>query len=157
MRKRILAVAGVAALVMGTSAVIAGARGGVEYGGQIEKDPNTFIGFDVEGSGKHKTVEGLFTNGVSVACDNDAFSGRQGNLSIEKALKVKKNGSFKGKETRVLPVRAIGVPTKYKVSVKGKVKGKKAKGTVSVGLLGNDAHCYSGSLKWKAKKPAPAG
>ena len=155
MVRKIVAVSALVALSLALTATLAAARIATDFGGRIEKDPNTFIGFDMSGSGKHKQVTGLFVDQVNVACDNDAFSGRQGTLQLSKSLKVNSKGAFKGSNTQNLPVRAFGVPTKYKVSVKGKIKRKKAKGTVVVGLLGNNAHCYSGTLRWKATDPPP--
>jgi hypothetical protein len=133
-------------------------RGSVDYGGTVEKDPNTAIAFDVNGPAKHRKVQSLTVYGVNVACDADSFSGRQGTLAFgDKALKVTKKGKFKGSVTKNLLVRAVGFPTKYSIQISGKIKGKKAGGTVSVHLSGGGTHCYSGSLKWKAKKPPPNG
>lgn len=153
-RRTLIGLSLCAVLVMSAVAV-AVAGSSPEYGGRIEKDPNTFLGFDLTGKAHNQTVKHGSANQVNVACTLDGFSGRLGTIKI-KAAKVT-NGKFSGKGSgSLLQMRAVGFPETYAYKIKGKIKGKNASGTISVTAKGQGNRCYSGILKWKATKPPPA-
>lgn len=151
MRTKAIAAASLATLLIGAWAGTASAGDGPEYAGRIEKDPTTWFGFDVSGSGDSRKVKHLFVFNVSVAC-NDGDGGRRGFLQVGRNFNVSKQGRFHG-TGRAVQLTKQNAPT-YFVRVSGKLKpsGKKAAGEVELKLAG-DTRCYSGTLDWKARKP----
>ena len=144
-----------------TAAALAGGNfSNNDFQGHIEKDPGTFMGFDLDSGGSKVTH---IAAGLKIQC-NDGETGKS-LLKGKGSLKVKGNGSFSGKmktkpiQNRVGRGSAELFDGRLEVSGKlqkhGKAKGQVG-GTFSFFLNrgGNKVHCYSGLVNWKAKKGA---
>jgi len=139
-----------------------------KYEGRVERDPNTYFGFDVtkqRGVAKVKKVTAL----VRYNCNNG--DGGMAAARVKGRLRVK-DGRFAGTlSARQDPVRAslprLGPPgsSRFQYRVKGELLGNgRAKGTIDATLRFNKAappprgggtvRCYSGKLDWKAKRGA---
>ncbi|CAN5547310.1 hypothetical protein BH10ACT11_BH10ACT11_04490 [soil metagenome] len=151
MRIRFVTVTVAAVLVVGLGVGTASAGGGPQYQGSVEKDPNTFLGFDVTGSGKHRKVKNFSAGRIAVACDSQSSDGRAGELKFVRALKVNKKGKFGGTASAKPVFRQALIPN-FKMTVHGKL-GRKGKATGTLELNSTGVRCYTGALNWKAKKP----
>jgi hypothetical protein len=145
-----------AAICIGALALPAVALGGPppdpEYGGKIDGKKSRYIGFDIKGSGNNRTLKNMFIVNVPFHdCDDPADDGKQGG-GFEGAFDIDGNGRFGGTETDMFR-RHRGTPTGLKYTLKGKVDGNRAEGSLETKVLGTN--CKSGKVEWEAKKPAP--
>ncbi len=144
------------------------AQAGVErdYTGRAEKDPNTFIGFDL--AKKHgKTRVAHFLATLPYTCAGESGGGGSAAATAKGSLVVKDDRTFSGKlktgnfQTRGNVQRGLG-PTRGDYRIEGKLgKHGKAAGTIAGELFFNQTmrggqqqqvRCYTGGLDWKAKK-----
>jgi hypothetical protein len=159
-RAQLLAVAGVGvlALAVPAQAGFGPAELDNEYEGRAERDPFTYVGFDV-GNGKVAKV----TAQLHYACDD----GDQGRARARTKGKLKLDGNrFAGtlRATRDFIANRGGSPGRIKYRVSGKLKsGGRAKGEIDAEIrfrspemrgLGELVRCYSGRVDWKAQRGA---
>jgi hypothetical protein len=159
-KKTLIAVVLTSALILAIAASAWG-RGSFsdnQYQGHAERDPGTFVGFDLEkhdGKTKVTRVQAL----LRFNCVGS--SGGQGLVAGKGSLPVKSNGSFSGSlRGKFMGGRGVPPPTStLKISGKlqkhGKAKGKIAS-TIQFQsqMRGGPSHCYTGEVDWKAKKGA---
>lgn len=162
-RRAAIGVAIAASALMATQA-IAGPPDN-DYEGRAEKDPSTYVGFNVDGSNGDKKISKVKAS-LSYTCRN----GNGGGLyaMTKGKLRVKPDHTFAG----TLKVSGKSViarggsenpfsDMKYRFEGKLGKKGK-AKGTIDASLryAGATARgsastvCYTGELDWKAKRGA---
>jgi hypothetical protein len=131
-----------------------------DFQGHIQKDPGTFMGFDLESGGSKVTH---VTAAVKVQCTD----GETGKILMKgkDSLNVGGNGSFSGKMgTKKLQNPGSDVPLSGgRLEVSGKVSNGQAKGKVGGSFdfllqrargVAQKVNCYSGLVSWKAKKGA---
>ena len=166
MRRVQLAVAaglGLAALAVPASAGFGPQDLDNQYEGRAERDPLTYVGFNiVKKQGEQKVAK--LTAHLPYTCDN-GDSGRA-RARVKGKLRVSAD-RFAGtlRVTRV-PVEARGgsSPGRIKYRVKGKLQENgKAKGEIDAEIRftptkmrggGDQVRCYTGRLDWKAKRGA---
>ena len=86
-------------------------------------------------------------------CDDPANNGKDGG-EFEGVFPIDNQGKFGGTKTDIFPRERGEMPTGIKYTLKGKLDGTRAEGTLDMKLLGTN--CKSGKVEWKAKKPVPA-
>ena len=122
-----------------------------EYGGRIERDPNAFFGFDVVNRNGHRVVTNMFVINIPTACFDPGDDRRQTG-PLEGSLRVRGGGRFRGTRTNEFRPRGT-IATGLKYTVRGRLDGSRAKGTINIRIEGSN--CYTGTLSWRAKKPPP--
>jgi hypothetical protein len=156
------AIGGLAAIALAVPAMAGPDPFEREYEGRAERDPNTFVGFDVSGTGDSRKV-GEVTALVTYGCDNGDGGDAAG--TVEGKLKVEDDrfrGTLRGTP---LPFRAAAArgpgPSRIKYRIKGRFgKRGKARGTLDATLTftptrgTNLVRCYTGELDWKARRGA---
>jgi len=151
-----------AAISIGAIALPAVALGGFEqtpeYGGELEKKEDHYLGFDVKGSGGDRKIKNAFGVNVPFKCEDSSDNGTQSG-DLEKSVPVKANGSFDEKvkftPTPSMPRRGGADEIRYRLA--GDLEGDKATGFIRIELLrsGPNNDCDSGKQDFKVKKPAP--
>jgi hypothetical protein len=151
------------AISIGATALPAVALGGPpatpEYGGELEKKDNHYLGFDVKGSGGDRKITNKFAVNVPFKCEDSDDNGTQSG-DLERSVPVKANGSFD--ETHKYTLRPTvprrgGGGEKLRYRLAGDLDGDKATGFVRIELLSNGPNndCDSGKQHFKVKSPAP--
>lgn len=141
-----------------------------EFEGLAERDPYTYVGFDVAKKRDEKKVAKV-TAHLAYACD----SGETGRAldRVNGKLSIDEDGEFAGTlrgttdPTTMRSTLRGGNPRNVKYRLKGKLKSKKkAKGTIDAQLRftpgppvsvrgeAEPVRCYTGALDWKAKRGA---
>lgn len=128
-----------------------------EYEGRAERDPDTYLGFDVVRANGGKKVA-KFSAFLKYHCAGDsggnAYARARGRLGIA-------NRRFAGTlEADQFPTRAaMGAPDRIRYRVRGKFRrGGVARGRIDAELFLNDGtRCYSGELDWRARRGAETG
>jgi hypothetical protein len=139
-----------------------------DYEGKVERDPFTYLGFDVVQQGGGKRIA-RFTAHLAYNCSNG--SGGRATARARGKLKVR-DGAFAGKlsvREEDIPVRATGArrgaPLEMTYDVSGELRrGGRARGRVD-GVIrfegaprGTDPfRCYSGRVDWRAERGADTG
>jgi hypothetical protein len=154
------------AVAAGVGALAIPAQAGMEkfeneFEGVAERDPYTYVGFDVVKKQGEKKVAKV-TARLSYACD-DGDGGRADDR-VDGKLDVGPDGKFAGTlRGTTIPTRGGARDVKYRF--KGKFTSKrKAKGTINATLRFTPVssprgdvervRCYTGILDWKAKRGA---
>ena len=144
-----------AAACIGAIALPAVALGGPpdpEYGGKIDGKKSRYIGFDIGGGGNNRILKNMFIVNVPFSdCDDPADDGKTGG-GYEGKFQIDANGKFEDTKTDDF-TRRHGGATGLKYTLKGKLDGNRAEGTLKTKVLGTN--CKSGTVEWVAKKPAP--
>lgn len=122
-----------------------------QFQGRIDGIRGTYIGFDQKGK------KGLKKFGMvaPIACGDVAGGNIIPFPIFSKRIPVKyPKGSKTGKFSIKLDVRDAGVKLGT-IKINGTRKGKVLKGTISVSVnLGPPGRCFTGVMKWKAKRGA---
>ena len=129
-----------------------------EYGGELEKKADHYLGFDVKGSGGDRKIKKTFAVNVPFKCDDPDDNGTESG-TLDKSVAVKGNGSFDETNTFVpMPsARKGGGLKKIRYRLAGDLDGDKATGFVRIELFANGPNndCDSGKQHFKVKRPAP--
>jgi hypothetical protein len=150
-KKRIYAGALAACLAVPAVAFGGGVVSDPDYGGKVEGDPNTYFGFDVVKRNGVKRIKRMFVVNIPFGCPDAEQDGRQTG-DLEGAIKVRADGRFaKTRSYNFGDMRGNATGIKY--TVRGRLRGDRARGTFNIRLRGSG--CYSGTLRFRAKKPAP--
>jgi hypothetical protein len=134
------------------------------YEGKVERDPATYLGFDVvKENGKKKVTK------VTARLGYNCTSGGSGYGSARAAGRLKvKGGSFAGKvrvPSEDIPVRAAGARRGSELAMTYDIRGDllrggRARGRIDAeirfGAARGDAadRCYSGRVDWRAERGA---
>jgi len=152
MRGVVIAAACVAAIALPSMAVGLGDDPfDPEYGGKIDDKKNRYIGFKIAGKGNDRVLKKMFIVNVPFTCEDPADSGRDGGF-FQGKFEVDRNGRFSGTRKEDFR-RRHGGPSGLEYTLKGKLEGKTAEGTLDTTVLGSN--CESGKVEWVAKKPPP--
>lgn len=128
-----------------------------QYEGRAERDPSTWIGFDVirrDGKRKVTRVEGY----LPYHCDDG--DGAHGYGVVRGKLAVRERGRFAGKLMGD-EVLARGADDRLTYDIAGRLRGGgRARGTIDavvtfIGMSGR-VRCYTGELDWRAQRGADA-
>lgn len=120
-----------------------------QFQGRIGKSNYSYIGFDLKGNKLKKTGVA-----IPIVCGDSTMGSVLAFPRAKKAIKVKyANGSQKGSFSATVPSTIPAISGSAKITIKGTVKGKRMKGTVSVRAnLPPYGKCFSGLYKWSAKR-----
>jgi len=145
-------------------ACVTAAQAGVlrDYGGRVEKDPNTLIGFNLaKQDGKTRVVKIIAA--LPYSCEGTTSEGGSALAKAKGSLVVKSDKTFSGKlKTGSFQTRGAmrrGGPSRGDYKITGKLgKHGAAKGTITGELFleqtmprgGPEVRCYTGGLDWKA-------
>lgn len=154
-RKYLFAVSALAA-----ASLAAPASAGIDdnqWQGRVERDPNTYFGFDIDRtqSGKKVAKVGAY---LGYSCTNGnqirAYARIPGRLAV-------KNGRFAGilRDDNPPSRSARGTADSITYRVRGRfLRGGKARGRIDAELTystpGGLGRCYSGDLDWRARRGA---
>jgi hypothetical protein len=166
MKRTLIVLALAGALVMSFAATAwAGSFSDADYQGRAEKDPGTFVGFDLDkqqGVTKLTHLETILKNQCTDGEGGQFFSDGKG------SIRVRDDNTFSG-TLRGQFVNRGGPVSNYKFKLSGKLqKHGKAKGKISSSFdfiamrRGGSDRCYTGTLDWKAERgaivnPVPQG
>lgn len=125
-----------------------------DYGGHIESDPAAYFGFEVNKTGGERKFQQGFFYGENISCTIQSYDGRLGIRTVNRSLRIDGKGRFSGTGEGQVPQNRGGSPRTYKVKIKGRIKGRKASGSLKLTQKGAGNHCYTGVLTWKARRPA---
>lgn len=155
MRRIVATVVSIAAAGALASPASAGTFPDHQFEGRIQGDRSTYIGFDVKRANGASRVRRIFA--VIPAWCHARYGGRA-RVRVEGSIKVR-DGRFRG----TLRSDFEGSPFRFKI--RGRLHGKTASGRLSTRGVYEDAGttrggeptiCYTGVLRWRAKRGAEA-